>query len=294
MNTPTTSVHSSTNVATHARASSSLTLDLNRLSHFDTQLDALLPHLADLDEHQLIGLATHAQRLETCAFRLRGACVAELRRRIKTRLTGGRGRRDTSGVGIGAQLGCLAQKVGVSVSTLKIDARIHEVFFVGKDDEVNDETDKQMEIETRFAREPSLAREFYVTALTAPDPHAAIHHAIEMRAAATDYSREDFRRDVLALKQTAQPTLISSVEATPKPSNRFRVRVVPEARPVLAELISMKGQPPKVIVAQALLAYYTSLTIPQPIAIPKISGEQSRHPSSIISRRFLVRVKITV
>ncbi len=120
-----------------------LTLDLTTLPQADAQLSVLLPHLARLDDTQLIRLAADARRLETCAFRLRGACVAELRRRIRTRLSGGRGRRDTSGIGAGAQLARLAANIGVSVSTLKLDARIHEVFFASKHGEVIEETEKQ-------------------------------------------------------------------------------------------------------------------------------------------------------
>ena len=115
--------------AEEPKASSALTLDLAKLPQVDAQLSALLPHLARLDDNQLVQLAADAHRLETCAFRLRGACVAELRRRIRTRLLGGRGRRDTSGIGVGAQLAHLASEIGVGITTLKIDARIHEAFF---------------------------------------------------------------------------------------------------------------------------------------------------------------------
>ena len=134
------------------KASSALTLDLTALPQVDAQLSALLPHLARLDDNQLVRLAADARQLETCAFRLRGACVAELRHRIRTRLLGGRGRRDTSGTGIKAQLAHLASEIGVGITTLKIDARIHEAFFADAEDDT----------ETGSARRPSLlAREFY-------------------------------------------------------------------------------------------------------------------------------------
>lgn len=255
MDTP-TRVQSPATVAGHAEASSTLTFDLANLPQADSQLGALLPHLARLDDNQLIRLAADARRLEACAFRLRGACVAELRRRIKIRLTGGRGRRDASGIGTGAQLARLAENIGVSLSTLKTDARIHEVFFTNG-------------AETRLACEPSLAREFYVTALAAPDPHSAIQLAKE-KCIASSYKREDFRRDVLALKQAAQPALASTtIKAAPKPVADLCVRVIAEAHPVLENLISLTGQSPETIVAEALLAYHKSLTAVQPNSIPK-------------------------
>ncbi|MCP9495177.1 MAG: hypothetical protein MSG64_12085 [Pyrinomonadaceae bacterium MAG19_C2-C3] len=266
----------------------SLTLDLADLPHFDSQLHLLLPLLATLDDWQLHHLAVHARRLETCAFRLRGACVAEVRRRIKVRLSGGRGKRDTSGVGVGAQLARLAAQVGVSVSTLKLDARIHQVFFANKNDEVTDEAaQKRAVAETGFAREPgladeltghsemNLAREFYVTALTAPDPLAAIRYAAEKRAATRDYSRESFRRDVSALKESTSPTLGTPLKVAPKPVTDLHVKIIPEARTALTELVNRSGQSPETIVAQALLAHHKTLTASATINTPATVATQS-------------------
>lgn len=255
----------------------SLTLDLAALPQADAQLTALLPHLARLDDAQLIRLAADARRLETCAFRLRGACVAELRRRIRTHLSGGRGRRDTSGIGVGAQLVRLAAGIGVSVATLKTDARIHEVFFAPKPEkEINAETRLACEPglgdEKHSLRETGLEREYYVTALAAPDPVSAIRHAQERCAAAADYTREDFRRDVLALKQKMQPVLATSVkpapvnsapvEAVPKSVPNLSVKIIPEAQTVLDELVNRSGQSPETIIAEALLMYHQALTTP--------------------------------
>lgn len=257
----------------------SLTLDLADLPQADAQITALLPHLARLDDAQLIRLAADARRLETCAFRLRGACVAELRRRIRTRLSGGRGRRDTSGIGVGAQLVRLAAGIGISVATLKTDARIHEVFFAPKQA-------KEINAETRLACEPSLGdekcspcvmsleREYYVTALAAPDPVSAIRHAQERCAADAGYHREDFRRDVLALKQSRQPafaTPIKSapVEAIPAPAPNMNIKITPEAQAVLDRLIARTGQSPETIVAEALLMYHQAQVAPETTDAPE-------------------------
>ncbi len=262
------------------KSSSALTLDLANLPQVDTQLSALLPQLARLDDDQLVRLAAGARRLETYAFRLRGACVAELRRRIKIRLSSGRGKRDTSGVGIKAHLAHLASDIGVSITTLNIDARIHEVFFTdAKSDTKND-------AETGFAREPSLlAREFYAIALSAPDPHAAIRDAEKKCAATTDYHREDFRRDVLGLKQRTQPMLAaSSVEAASKPAPNLRVVIVPEAQAALTELINRSGQSPETVVAEALLAYHRTQIAPamtdKPATIIVPSAKKERRANS--------------
>lgn len=259
MDTPTTSVHSPAYIAGHAEVSLALSLDLNRLPDFDTQLDALLPQLTQFNDDQLIRLAAHARRLESCAFRLRGACAAELRRRIKTRLTGGRGRRDASGVGTGAHLARLAERIGVSISTLKTDARIHEVFFTNRE-------------ETRLAREPSLAREFYVTALAAPEPLAAIRLAAE-KCAVSNYKRDDFRRDIIALKRPSTPPIERSAEV--------RIRVVADACVALAEMVAHSGQTPEAIVAAALLSYHKLQTTPS-TQTPKIQ----RRAMTTVSRQM--------
>jgi hypothetical protein len=90
------------------------------LTQLDNQLAALMPRLAQLDDAQLLNLALQAQRLESCAFRLRGACVAELPTNHPARRRSGQ--RDAAGVGIKARLAHLATQLGVSVSTLKTNA----------------------------------------------------------------------------------------------------------------------------------------------------------------------------
>ena len=213
---------------------------LPQLPPFDSQIAALLPRLAQLDDEELLEIATQAQRLEACAFRLRGACVAELRRRT-LRLAGGRGRRDTAGVGIKARLADVATQLGVSVSTLKTDARIHEVFF---------------SVDTGPACEPTLPREYYVTALGAPDPVAAISTARE-RSADPGYGREQFRRDVQALRSAPASAIEPLLPGImPGATANLRVRILPEARPALAALVERDGMSPAAVVATALLAYH--------------------------------------
>jgi len=214
-------------------------LDLAALAQFDDQFESLIARLAQFADAQLLQLAMHAQRLETYAFRLRGACVAELRRRNLSRLAGGRGNRDTTGAGVKARITHLAEQIGVRLSTLMTDARIHEIFFSE---------------ETGLARETTLAREYYVIALGAPDPLAAIQTAHE-RCSDPGYKREQFRRDIRALKQ-ATPA------GAPTSTGSLRVKILPHAQQALTELTRQTGQPPETVVAEALLAYYHSLTSP--------------------------------
>lgn len=248
------------------QALSASTPDFSYVTEFDTRLAALLPQLADLPDSQLIQLATHARRLETCAFRLRGACVAEMRRRLTNRLAGGRGQRDTAGVGIKAQLTQLATQIGVSITTLKTDGRIHEVFFAG---------------ETGLAREPTLPREYYVIALGAPNPLRAIRTA-HQRSADPAYRREQFRRDVRALIQTTQTSAakITPTAVVQSAPDQF-VKLTPAARHALTKLLEQSAQSPEAVVAAALLAYYAARstdTIDPPIA-PAAASTRRRRPN---------------
>jgi hypothetical protein len=139
-----------------------------------------------------------------------------------------------------------ATKIGISVSTLKTDARIHELFFTG---------------DSGPACAPTLPRDYYVTALGAPDPHATINTAHEHRSDPS-YNRARFRRDVQALKQSAQPDAEPLLPGITLPSTtNLRVRILPAAQPALAALVERTGQAPAEVVAAALVAYHVAQTI---------------------------------
>lgn len=217
------------------------------------ELEQLLPHLRQLDDDGLRHLALQATRLEQYAFRLRGAVASEVRRRVALRLSGGRGRRDYEGKGVRACLRRLADEIGVSAVTLTTDARIYDVFFTRDD-------------ETVIAREHSLPREYYVIALAAPDPLAAVRMAKE-QAAGNGCSREQFRHHVRELKRMAH-SRVADVSATEAPPNVARiaatspqqVRLTNEARHVLNELLKVSDCTTEQIVADALIARYHALT----------------------------------
>lgn len=129
------------------------------------QLPELVNHLPRMTNVQLLQTLVRAKQLADFAFLVRGACASELRKRA-IRLLGGRGKLDTAGRGIQSQMTELAAKVGTGRKTLETDARIKDTFFPVID-------------ETTLEQMPPLAREYYVIALSAPDPLAALKTAID-------------------------------------------------------------------------------------------------------------------
>lgn len=223
------------------------------------ELEQLLPRLRRLDDDELRHLALQATRLEQYAFRLRGAIASEMRRRVALRLSGGRGRRGREGTGVRSCLRQLAAEIGVSLVTLTTDARIYDVFFT------RDE-------ETVIAHDNSLPREYYVIALAAPNPLAAIHIAQE-QAARNGCTREEFRRYVRELKCAAHTKAVSAniaeasaIVARSVALSRQQVRLTDEARYVLNELMKASDCTAEQIVADALIAHYHALIEPTDVA----------------------------
>lgn len=215
------------------------TLLPTRISVLETmeQTLRLIPEMAD---EQIIRAAIYARELEMQAYLLRGACAAELRKRSTTKLVGGRGKRDHAGIGIQARMKELADKVGVDVRTLIMDARIYETFFESEPERL-----------TVLAREHRLPREFFVAALAAPEPLAAIELAVERRRN-TSYTRQQYREDIRALGNPAGGCkLIKRVLA----SHLLKVEITSEAHRALIELSRESGKEQGEIVSSALLAF---------------------------------------
>jgi hypothetical protein len=160
-----------------------------RIVQLGKYLPDLLSEIATTDDEQIIRIAANARLLERFAFLIRGMCALVLRRRYPHRLSGGRGKRDQAGLGVQAQMARLAEQAGVDRRTLETDARISDTFFACMD-------------ETTLEHIPSLAREYYVIALSAPDPHGAIRTAVERRADSR-YGLAQFKADVRHLKRIA-------------------------------------------------------------------------------------------
>ncbi len=160
-----------------------------KIARLTAYLPGLLGQIATKDDEQIIKIAADARQLERFAFLIRGMCASVLRRRYPHRLSGGRGRRDQAGQGIQAQMTRLAEQARVDRKTLETDARINDTFF----DDIQESTLEHI---------PTLAREYYVIALTAPDPHAAIRLAGERRSDSR-YGIAQFRADVHLSKRVS-------------------------------------------------------------------------------------------
>jgi hypothetical protein len=169
-------VHSETQAVMCTRAvDSSLAHAANILSDWAGLVITEIPQMSD---DKVIETACTASELERQAFRVRGACAAELKRRIRARVGAG------DECVIGKQMAKLAAEVGVSARTLDDDARIHEE-FAGSD---------------HFRGATEIPREFFRLALNAPDPNEAMSVAATKLASQQNYSTRDFRRDVALLK----------------------------------------------------------------------------------------------
>jgi len=148
--------------------------------------DMVIENVRSQSDDRLVELARDAQSLEKAAFRVRGACGAELKRRImERRLTGQEG--SAAENSIGQQMSALAKEIGVAPKTLSDDTRIYETFG----DDLNGEI--------------KLDREHYRMALSAPDPKAAIALTKDTRENNSVYSTRDPREDVRKLQAIETP-----------------------------------------------------------------------------------------
>jgi hypothetical protein len=236
---------------------------MSHLMRLDTKIDQIAKYLPDLlreisekDDEQIARIAVAAQRLERFAFLVRGVCASVLKQRHPYRLPGGRGKRDQSGLGIQAQMARLAEQIGVDRRTLETDARIKDTFF-------------QVVDESTLALAHTLAREYYVVALAAPEPHAAIKVALEWRSD-RPCTLEAFRSYVRDLKRNVQP-VVSDVHANPV--STLRVSIPVDAHQLLLELVELKGQSREEVVTDAILTLHRT-TFKKRFAKRKHHGHQ--------------------
>jgi hypothetical protein len=219
-------------------------------TELEGRVEKALSRIRGMDDEGLVRIAAYARKLELYAFIIRGACASELRKRADVRLAGGHGRRDEAGTGVQARLERLAGSVGIDVVTLRTDARIYETFFAGHPGGG-----------AALARERSLSREFYVTALAAPDPRAAVEMAIATSHART-YTRQQFRADVRALKNPTQaggPTRRLSKAICPRCASLTHA-----ARRALSALCRVTGGDAESVISEALLALHERLLCSKP------------------------------
>lgn len=214
---------------------------LERAENLRASLSEILRLLPEMHDGEIFWTAAYAGKLELQGFLLRGACAAELRRRFSTKLTGGRGKRDEGKVGMQARMAAFADSIGVGLRTLMTDLRIYQVFFENAPDRIS-----------TLAGECCLPREFFVTALAAPQPLTAIEIAIQKRRDSA-YTRQQYREEVRALKQPA-----GKAKAKIKTENGhwIRVQISPTAYKALKELGQRDGKPQSDIVTEALLSFH--------------------------------------
>jgi hypothetical protein len=214
---------------------------LERAENLSTSLPEILRALPEMADEKLLGTAIHACRLELQGYLIRGACAAELRKRISTKLAGGRGKRDEAKIGVQARLAAFADNIGVDLRTLRTDLRIYQVFFENAPERVS-----------TLAGECPLPREFFVTALAAPQPLAAIKIALRKRQD-RNYTRQQYREEILALKQSSGKT---KVKIKPRGNCWLRVQISCEANLALEELERKGTRTQGEIVSEALLALH--------------------------------------
>jgi hypothetical protein len=231
-----------------------------KIGHLGRYLPGLLGEIATTDDEGVIRIAADTRRVERFAFLIRGMCASVLRQRHQSRLPGGRGKRDDGGVGIQAQMAKLAEHAGVDRRTLEVDARIRDTFFAAAD-------------ETMLDHIPPLAREYYVVALSAPAPHAAIREAAE-RLLESHYSLSQFRADVRHLKRVAGSHATSPVA---EQTCAVRVRIPAEVGELLAELVTVSQKTGDEIVAEAIRMLHASLT--KRVARKRRDAETRRTPA---------------
>ncbi len=144
-----------------------------------------------MTDEQVLQVAQWAEAQERYYFFIRGLCALELYGRITVRLRGGRGQVDAGEIGIEAEMCRLAAAMRCSVETLRKDLQIVRTFFV---DEAGEQWNGKL---------PELPRDFYRTALKAPDKLAAVESAATKKAHNPAYSAREFALDVEVLQESA-------------------------------------------------------------------------------------------
>ncbi|HEX8163535.1 MAG TPA: hypothetical protein VF538_16820 [Pyrinomonadaceae bacterium] len=205
---------------------------------FCSQLFALLKEIPDLADQTLENFMSSVSMAERRLFLLRGACASERIERVAERVPGElvvAKKKQTRKTGKTKLIAEMAGAIGVSAKLLARDVQIVSTFFP--------------EGRPILARENLLAREYYVTALAAPDPIAALGTAVE-RGAPAGFSRAEFRDHVRGLKEALRPVRLRPVRMGKR--RRPGVKIPPAARETLAKLVDATGRSEEEIVAEAL------------------------------------------
>lgn len=207
----------------------------------DTSFDAVLARLKTAKDFTLVEVVRRAAQVGARAFLLCGACFTESCSRVR-RLNGGHGKRDDKGVGAQARKHEIAKQMNRDYRTLETDARIYKVFYLPT-------VAKGSWLE-RERSSPTLPREFYVTALAAPDPAGALEVALERRSSG-HYPVGEFRDYVKTLKKALGGGEGDDTQ-TP-PAVVVRLRLPAEAGAVLESEVRASGKSASEVVSRLLI-----------------------------------------
>lgn len=159
---------------------------LARIQKLTTANDQILSELPDeklWPDEMVVRLRSFSRQIGQQAWRVECACDAELLSRA-TRLQGGRAQEDEEQKGVRATAKRVAARLGVDPSAVFLNAQIHRTFFnCGADQETS------LDVQTSL-----LEKSFYVVALGADDPLAAIEQIASARQEDPDFSVRDARR----------------------------------------------------------------------------------------------------
>jgi hypothetical protein len=179
------------------------------INALDRYTDDIISTLPDRTDEEILELRTAARAGERTLWRLQAACDAEILDRVK--LKGGRGQKDTEGVGVDATVRRIASEIGVTPRTIYQNAQIHKTFF--DDSEPTAETPERA-LRTLGPVDHLEEKEFFKAALRSPDPHETLEYFARQKAADPNFSTGDAWRIV---KGKTPPALDSELPAIATP-----------------------------------------------------------------------------
>ena len=190
-----------------AASSSSLLDGVRRLTDALDTAYAAVPHL---DDDALLLLRAQAHEVNAHLWPLVCACDYEATRRVSLHTTG---RVDDEGAGRMAAYRAVATEARVGTSTVRRHVALYETFLRDGDAPV-----------LRAEQTPALSKRFYVEALSAPDPHAALDHFRQRLDADPNYSTRDAAGEVRAWRGGA--AMEDAAPPAPSYAERQALRLV--------------------------------------------------------------------
>jgi hypothetical protein len=148
----------------------SVSLQQTTLQSLNVIFQGVIESLPDETESRLIEIAQSAKDLERFGFRIRAAVALEIIGRLE--------RKGMKRAEVNKVLSGIAKDAEIELSTLKEDCRVATAFPEVLTDGV------------------VLEREYYLRALSAPDPQSALDYAVQQKAEGKGFSTRDMREYV--------------------------------------------------------------------------------------------------